>query len=223
MEIKNFTIYGERCSGTNYLELLIKKNFDLPVSWDYGWKHYFGFSNLSNSNETLFLGIVRHPLDWINSLWINPHHIVYSTKKDRNSFLNNKIWSIHDNGDTAEKHDFGKDNLQSFNLNEKNRPYDNIFELRRVKTEYLYYKMSFLVNNYYFIKYEDLKYKTDEVLRLISQKFNLSLKNSVVENIHTYKKENKPFIDSQDYKEFKLNDIINKIDINYERLIGYNL
>lgn len=33
--IKYFTIYGERCSGTNYLEQIIKLNFDVEVTWKY--------------------------------------------------------------------------------------------------------------------------------------------------------------------------------------------
>ena len=40
--LKNVVIYGERCSGTNYLEELLSLNFE--VSWiehKYGWKHFF--------------------------------------------------------------------------------------------------------------------------------------------------------------------------------------
>ena len=43
--IKKVTIYGERCSGTNYLEELIVSNFDVKITWEYGWKHFFGFNN----------------------------------------------------------------------------------------------------------------------------------------------------------------------------------
>ena len=43
MTIKNFTIFGERCSGTNYVQQLILKNFDTEITWKYGWKHFFGF------------------------------------------------------------------------------------------------------------------------------------------------------------------------------------
>lgn len=38
--IKKVTIYGERCSGTNYLEELLTENFDVTLVWDYGWKHF---------------------------------------------------------------------------------------------------------------------------------------------------------------------------------------
>jgi hypothetical protein len=40
--LKKYTIYGERCSGTNYLENIINMNFDVNVTWEYGWKHFFG-------------------------------------------------------------------------------------------------------------------------------------------------------------------------------------
>jgi hypothetical protein len=72
--IKKFTIFGERCSGTNYLEELIKTNFNINLTWKYGWKHFFGFYNFQKTqdeDETLFIGIVRHPIYWINSFFMN--------------------------------------------------------------------------------------------------------------------------------------------------------
>jgi hypothetical protein len=51
--LNKVTIYGERCSGTNYLEQLLIKNFDVEVVWTYGWKHFFGFTDLNNSNEAI--------------------------------------------------------------------------------------------------------------------------------------------------------------------------
>jgi hypothetical protein len=41
--IKKFTIMGERCSGTNFLEQIILSNFHINITWEYGWKHFFGF------------------------------------------------------------------------------------------------------------------------------------------------------------------------------------
>ena len=34
--IKKVTIYGERCSETNYLEQLLINNFDIDITWKYG-------------------------------------------------------------------------------------------------------------------------------------------------------------------------------------------
>jgi len=73
--MKKVTIYGERCSGTNYLEELLLLNFDVETVWDYGWKHFFGFNDLTNSDDTLFIGIIRNLEDWINSLYREKHHL----------------------------------------------------------------------------------------------------------------------------------------------------
>ena len=41
-KLKYYTIYGERCSGTNYLQNLIDINFsDVKITYKYGWKHFF--------------------------------------------------------------------------------------------------------------------------------------------------------------------------------------
>lgn len=48
-------IYGERCSGTNYLEQLLLLNFDVEIVWDYGWKHFFGFADLTGSDQVVFI------------------------------------------------------------------------------------------------------------------------------------------------------------------------
>ena len=47
------TIYGERCSGTNYLEALLKLNFDVQIVRNYGSKHFFGFKDLNNTDDVL--------------------------------------------------------------------------------------------------------------------------------------------------------------------------
>ena len=71
--VKKYTIYGERCSGTNYLENIINVN----ITWDYGWKHFFGFQDdkLKKSDDTLFICIVRNLPDWINSFYREKYHL----------------------------------------------------------------------------------------------------------------------------------------------------
>ena len=43
--ITKFTILGERASGTTFLQHAIRENFNLSVTWEYGFKHFFGFSD----------------------------------------------------------------------------------------------------------------------------------------------------------------------------------
>ena len=74
--VDNFTIFGERCSGTNFLQQAMEKNFDLKLTWKHGWKHEFGkHVDFSNSDKTLFLCIYRNPIDWINSLYRWKFHV----------------------------------------------------------------------------------------------------------------------------------------------------
>ena len=72
--LQKYTIFGERCSGTNYLENIINMNFDVNITWKYGFKHFFGHNDLSNSDDTLFICIVINLPYWINSFYTTPHH-----------------------------------------------------------------------------------------------------------------------------------------------------
>lgn len=40
----------------------------------------FGFNDLSDSDETLFIGIVREPVDWIMSFCNQPWHVADELK-----------------------------------------------------------------------------------------------------------------------------------------------
>jgi hypothetical protein len=174
--VKNFTIYGERCSGTNYLEQLIVSNFDIPVTWDYGWKHFFGFSNLTKSDDTIFFGIVRSPIEWIDSFFKNPYHVPPQNKHIRN-FLFNKFYSIDD-----------KNELIKEDLNYTNKQvYKNIFELRRLKNDFLLNLMPTLVKNYVFVNYEYIHRDPFEFLETIRIRFGLTKKNENYVNVSYYK------------------------------------
>ena len=94
--LNKFTIYGERCSGTTYLEQIINLNFKADITWEYGWKHFFGFHDLTNSDDTLFICIVRNPYDWINSFYKYQYHLPIQFKNKFN-FLNNEFYSINKN------------------------------------------------------------------------------------------------------------------------------
>lgn len=174
--VKNFTIYGERCTGTNYLEQLIAVNFELPVTWEYGWKHFFGYSEFKNSDDTLFFGIVRSPVEWIDSFFKNPYHIPPQNKNIK-TFLTNKFYSIND-----------KNEIMKEDLNYKNKQmYANIFEMRMVKNDYLLNIMPNKVKNYVLINYEYIKAEPFEFLEAIRIKFGLKKRGENYTNIKYYK------------------------------------
>ena len=99
--IKRIKIFGERNSGTNFINKLIKTNIKgVPImgnsKWvgDYkdgtGWKH--GTPNLELYNkmdDILFVFIIRDLNSWLKSMYVTPYHL--DTIKDVNMFLTKKI------------------------------------------------------------------------------------------------------------------------------------
>jgi hypothetical protein len=205
--IKNFTILGERCSGTNYLEELIKTNFNIDITWKYGWKHFFGFYNFQKNqeeDETLFIGIVRHPIYWIDSFFREQHHIP-NKPKNLDSFLFNEFYSIDEkNNNEIIKNDF------NYITGKK---YKNIFELRFLKNSYLINTMPNNVKNYILINYENLRDNTNNVLSIIEQRFSLIKKFEIYKNIDYYK----------NYKNKKYNNKKIQIPIKYQIICSLNL
>jgi hypothetical protein len=156
-KIKKVTIYGERCSGTNYLEQLLSLNFEIEIVWNYGYKHFFGFNNLDNSDDVLFIGIIRNLEDWINSLYREKHQLPNELTKDVDTFLTNTFYSIDQKNEEI---------MDDRNLETKER-YKNIFELRLIKNKFLTEKMPILVKNYILITYDDLCKNFIEVMNKI--------------------------------------------------------
>ena len=181
--IKYFTIYGERCSGTNFLLHAIEENFNLTFSNDYSWKHFFGhysFEKNEKEDETLFIGIIRHPIEWLDSFHKKMHHVPKKNKINIMTFLFNEFYSVneHSNEIMEDRHFLTKER------------YKNIFELRKVKNNYLIKEMPTLVKNYLLIRYEDLRDNYDVVLKFIQKKFNLIQKNTIFKKIDSYKGNN---------------------------------
>jgi len=169
--IRYFTIYGERCSGTNYLQHAMLENFQLTYTSKYGWKHFFGFYDFTQEEKdeplienTLFIGIVRDPLYWLNSFSEKLHHIPTSNRQSIYSFLWNEHYSVsdHTNAEIMEDHHIYT-----------HQRYKNIFELRSIKNRFLIEDMPTRVKHYLLIRYEDLTNHYEKVLNFFYIKFHL--------------------------------------------------
>lgn len=219
--IKYFTIYGERCSGTNFLMNAILNNFEIEYTTKYAWKHFFGyynfddlFLNTDNDNKTLFIGIIRDPVLWIDSFYKKMHHVPNENRKTIKTFLFNEFYSLYE--------DSNNEIMEDRNIITKER-YKNIFELRRVKNNFLIQEMPQKVKNYLLIRYEDLRDNYETILEYFHIKFKLNKKYDTYKRIDNYK-------GTMDYmftiKKISLRKPIikiikNNLDINQEKSLGY--
>ena len=208
------TIYGERCSGTNYLEELLLLNFDVEITWEYGWKHFFGFNDLTNSDDTIFIGIIRNLEDWINSLYREKHHLPPHLTENIDTFLNNTFYSIYPQGDEI---------MNDRNIDTGER-YKNIYELRLVKNKFLIEKMPNLVKNYCLITYNEL---IDNFVDTMNKLKNVGLK--IKDNVNfplnvCYYKKNKNIIFKKKEKTISKEKIVieNEELLFYEKLLFSN-
>ena len=225
---KSFVIYGERNSGTNYLETILTGHsyhissemaaFDCPVlnpsygdnNCKYGHKHFFGFYDKEIKEAdagVIFIGIVRNPYDWIRALNKKKHHIPpenYSML----SFLNNEWYSIDHNKQSSTH----GDELLNDRDFETGLRYENIFKMRSKKLRYLHHTMPTIAKNYEFIKYEDLCSDPWSFVTNLSLKYNIPLRMPILEPIAK-----KPY----GLFDATKNTIDDKIDWEIENQVGY--
>lgn len=209
--IHSFTIYGERHSGTKFLKKVIEQTFDIPITWNFGWKHFFGHYNeqiKKDGANTLFLCIVRDPYDWIMAMFKKPYHVPYYIRKNLESFLTSEWMSVNAKGKEKTDH---LGNYEDRNFLTNNR-FSNIFELRSIKTRYLLDTLPLLCQNYCFITYEYLISNVELFKIKLQENFDLSKKKQKIFQPHN----NSYYVD-----EKILKIINNNIDWDIENRIKY--
>lgn len=216
MGLKNFTIFGERNSGTTYLKYILSNMLFIDFTQEYGYKHWYikgvtprGIHNTTTDNEciksiydsdeTLFIIIVRNVYDWVGSMYKKPYHIKNIKGKSMFEFVSNKYIAYHD---TCPKN-FGKESKIQYNVN-TNHIYPffieeakNLIELRNMKNNH-FYNLRYKVKNYYVIRQEYLK---EDIYNMIKQ---YQLKYKFTDLIH-YKNPTKYHLDDNTITFIKQN------------------
>jgi hypothetical protein len=237
--ITKFSILGERCSGTNFLENIMLTNFNLCYASEFGNKHFFCYNDYTskNNDNILFIGIIRNPIYWLNSFSKELYHVPEINRKNMFNFLFNKFYSVNDEIDVPTGIQNGtiifnntRMYVQKYDINKldfnylTNDKYKNIFELRKVKNDYLMTIMPKKVKNYILINYEDLLFNYDIVLNNICQKFNLEKKYDEFKKVKKYKKSDTYNFVTQRAITFtpKMIDLIwHNLDKEQENKLGY--
>jgi hypothetical protein len=193
--INNFTIFAERHSGTNFLEKWIVKSFDIPSTWEFGWKHFWIHNTKKlNSPNTLFIGVVRNPYDWLGAMYKIPYHIILKENSTFLDFMNTQIVSKGDGGKFLEE-------------------YRDIFSLRETKNQHLLYTMPKICDNYLLLNYENL-FGIDVVFKEIVFSFSLQQYQFFANNFQKHQ-----YVLSS--LETKI--INNNLNWSTENLLNYNI
>ncbi len=193
--IKYVQIFGERCSGTNFLTTLVFKNFrDVELTRDFGGKHWFirnhkprppgnnstdfqCVRSLDHSEDTLFLIIYRNPYDWLRSLHEKPYHAREHGGLSFSEFIR-KNWISYETAKLNKKWPENKDNY--YFIEEA----DHILQLRTQKIVHLN-RLKEVVRNLCFINLEVITDNID-LLAKIAVQFNISLKHQEIQGEQRY-------------------------------------
>lgn len=222
--LKYYTIFGERNSGTRYLASYLDAKIQLPFTNKFGFKHWFiknhfprGRANkttdnecvesLDNSDDTLFVFIVRNPYDWCGAMKDKPYHIREFDDRDTYSFISNKYIAY----EYSVPLDHGPTSLLPWYVDEQTNNYfieeaDNLIALRNLKNKH-FYALKSKVKHFYLIRLEHLKEDVAEMIK----RFNLKTKSAQVSV--DFRKPNQYYLDkkSRQFIEEKLDNEIDSI------------
>ena len=237
VQIKKFAILGERCSGTNFLEESILANFNLTHTIEYGSKHFFCFNKYDKAKtaDTLFIGIIRNPIYWLNSFSKELYHIPEINRSPLKNFLFNEFYSVDDELDVSNNNNNvflmnSQPYTYKYKTNTKDlnyvtgKKYKNIFEMRKLKNNYLINIMPTQVKNFILINYEDLLYNYDQTLSDLKLKFHLIQTTKKFEIVTKYKKsETYKFVRQRliSFPENLIKLLWSNLDVNQEARLGY--
>lgn len=233
--VRYIQLFGERCSGTNFVASLVTKNFrNVELTSAFGAKHWFLKNHFPRcrpnqstdtecvrtpgpeSADTLFLCVFRNPFDWIRSLHRRPYHasnhggipIAQFMRKPWLSFerhRSNRHWPMRDDG---------------FWFIEEA---PNVLRLRSMKIEH-WLNLENKVRNFRAVRYETLL-EDNGHLAGIAEDFDIPLRHPTIEGEDRYmgRAPGTEFMPST-YPPFRARDlefIYQELDWALEEKVGY--
>lgn len=231
-EITEYQIIGERCSGTTFCALLLRKNFpNINHRNILGHKHFplwvefpisqktlkqLNYTNenvdFTNSENYLIVCIVRNIYDWIRSFYLRPHHVSNHLKKDGFFHFVSSKWQLKDKWQL----------IDGFNPY-KREPFKNVLELRHYKIKN-FLAIGNKVANFCLVKYEDLAEHPEEFIAFLSDFYDLPKVDQFIPHT-TYKNQQKPYKPRQYFHFSKraIHFINTHVNWDIENEIGYSI
>ncbi len=233
--LSQLKVCGERNSGTCFLKVLMERNFpELNVhhvcSRKFGYKHFLWWfdthldrrklqrlqyspeaATLANSNNCLFIVIIRNPYDWLRSFYLMPHHVSPKMKEKGFFHFISAEWHLKDDFEA----------IDGYNPYTK-RPFSNLLELRGYKIKN-YLRLGDLVRNYCFVRYEDLANDPEGFVNFVADFYRLKKPSKFIP-VDTHRGYAKKPYKKKKYFELdeKTMDFINQsLDWGAESRVGY--
>ncbi len=233
--ITHVQLFGERCSGTNYVAGLITKNFDdIEMTKAYGGKHWFIKDHyprcrpnqstdyqcirpLSDNADTLFVCLFRNPFDWVRSINARPYHAGDHWGLALSDFLR-KPWHSFER---IRLNRYWPDRHDSYWFIEEAQ---NLLRLRSMKIQHLL-NLRDRVDNVCYVNYETIRDDNDS-LRAIAHRYQIQLKHVTVlgERKHFGRAHEDEYAAPQyaPISEDDLRFILEELDWGVEGRIGYS-
>eukprot|EP00808_Paulinella_micropora_P021449 g26979.t1 len=189
-------VFGERRSGTNWLQSMLETNFGPKVlavrqrstrrgyitRGPHGWKHGpVSAALIANSlathdptlrtAETLFLVLVKNPYAWLLSMQANPHHALLHVGLPLSAFLR-RPWRSFQNGWTVlARLGLGNPELEE-DKTADGASYANVCALRTGKLR-AHLELLTTVQHAALIRYEDMLFSPGWFLSELAAQYNL--------------------------------------------------
>lgn len=211
--IVNYTIFGERHSGTRFLTHVLQSTLNIPFTEEYGHKHWFGFTEtkkIIKSPRTLFISIVRNPYDWIYGFFNDPFHVPYGHLMSMKNFVSREWYSVLE----KEKN---REIMEDRNYITGKR-YRNILDMRKHKMFYLRHVLSNIADNYIILQYENFLTNYESIIRYIIDYYNIGSKIQPDNSFPSVNCILKPAYSINTTILIKINE---SLDWNIENHIGY--
>ena len=225
-QIKRIQIFGERCSGTSFLNHLVAENLkSVRLCKDFGWKHGFHEAGVEVARDCLFIVIYRNPFDWLRSLHRRPHHVGPTLKKRSFSeFIRTEWWCIWDEDASKTPADelYGAEMMAERNP-ETGERFADVIDLRTAKIrdwESLRDKVAHSV----YVRYEDLAASPSQFIDSLTRRFGLPKPPTFtpIERKRGKRGQYHPKV----YKRIRASDlrhIVGRLDAELESSIGYDV
>jgi len=219
-------IFGERCSGTTYLEHILKNNLkSVQICNDFGWKHFFPKTDPLREDEYIFFFLFRNPFDWLRSLHRQPFHAAPSLKNlSFSEFIRQEWYCVWNEDGGKEPDDPLYEKEMMFERDpETGERFGNVIRMRSGKIKN-WTRLHAKVKQSKLIQYQLIKSDPGGFIDLIADTFHFQ-KNDKFQNVIQYRGTGSTY-KPKDYQAIEKDDmeyILSELDHKLERQIGFNL